>query len=226
MGSRMSLRRGACASRTMRCGCSCGARACGSKKTLLALERARADIAHRRRRWLSWQRSLDPRRLVFIDETWIKTNMAPLRGWGPKGQRLKAKVPHRRWKTMTFLAALRHDGVEAPWLIDGPINGERFRLYVEQVLVPTLRPPDIVIMDNLGSHKSKAVRRAIRATGAKLFLLPKYSPDLNPIEMLFSKLKHWLREAAAWRRFAAPSKSSSASYRHRNAATTSPTPDM
>ena len=123
--------------------------------------------------------------------------MAPLRGWGPRGQRLRAKVPHRRWKTMTFIAALRHDRVDAPWLIDGPVNGERFRLYVEQVLAPTLRPDDIVVMDNLGSHKSKAVRRAIRATGAKLFLLPKYSPDLNPIEMLFSKLKHWLRAAAA-----------------------------
>ena len=153
-------------------------------------------MARRRAPWLRHRGDVDPQRLVFIDETWVKTNMAPLRGWAPRGQRLKAKVPHRRWKTMTFLAALRHDGVEAPWLSDGPIKGERFRLYVEQVLVPTLRPTDIVIMDNLGSHKSKAVRRAIRATGAKLFLLPKYSPDLNPIEMLFSKLKHWLRQAA------------------------------
>ena len=97
---------------------------------------------------------------------------------------------------MTFLAALRCDCVEAPWLIDGPINGERFRLYVENVLVPTLKPRDVVIMDNLGSHKGKAVRRAIRAAGAYLFFLPKYSPDLNPIEQLFSKLKHWLRRAA------------------------------
>jgi transposase len=97
---------------------------------------------------------------------------------------------------MTFLAALRCDRVEAPWLIDGPINGERFLLYVEKVLVPTLKPGDIVIMDNLGSHKGKAVRRAIRAAGAYLFFLPKYSPDLNPIEQLFSKLKHWLRKAA------------------------------
>ena len=97
---------------------------------------------------------------------------------------------------MTFIAALRHDRVEAPWLIDGPINGESFRLYVEKVLVPTLQPGDIVIMDNLGSHKGSAVRRAIRAAGAKLFFLPKYSPDLNPIEMLFSKLKHGLRKAA------------------------------
>lgn len=98
---------------------------------------------------------------------------------------------------MTFLAALRHDRVEAPWLIDGPINGERFQLYVEKLLVPTLGPGDIVVMDNLGSHKGKAVRRAIRAAGARLFFLPKYSPDLNPIEQLFAKLKHLLRKAAA-----------------------------
>ena len=123
--------------------------------------------------------------------------MAPLRGWAPRGPRLKAKVPHGKWKTMTFLAALRHDRIDAPWLLDGPINGERFRIYVEQVLVPTLKPGDIVIMDNLGSHKSKAVRQAIRSAGAKLFFLPKYSPDLNPIEQVFSKLKHLLRKAAA-----------------------------
>jgi transposase len=122
--------------------------------------------------------------------------MAPLRGWAPRGQRLRAKVPHGHWKTMTFLGALRHDRVDAPWLIDGPINGERFRLYVEKVLAPTLKPGDIVIMDNLGSHKSKAVRRAIREAGARLFFLPKYSPDLNPIEQFFAKLKHWLRKAA------------------------------
>ncbi len=98
---------------------------------------------------------------------------------------------------MTFLAALRHDRVDAPWLLDGPINGESFRLYVEKVLVPTLAPGDIVIADNLGSHKSKAVRRAIRDAGARLLFLPKYSPDLNPIEQLFAKLKHLLRKAAA-----------------------------
>jgi transposase len=123
--------------------------------------------------------------------------MASLRGWGPRGQRLSAKVPHGRWTTMTFLAALRHDRLTAPWLIDGPINGETFRLYVNEVLIPTLRPGDIVVLDNLGSHKSSLVRRALRAVGVKLFFLPKYSPDLNPIEMFFSKLKHGLRKAAA-----------------------------
>jgi transposase len=134
---------------------------------------------------------------VFLDETWTKTNMAPLRGWAHRGARLRAKVPQGRWKTMTFLAALRHDRIDAPWLLDGPINGERFRLYVEKVLVPSLRPGDIVVMDNLGSHKGRAVRHAIRAAGAKLFFLPKYSPDLNPIEQVFAKLKHLLRKAAA-----------------------------
>jgi putative transposase len=153
-------------------------------------------VARRRQQWKTYQGRIDPTRLVFIDETWTKTNMAPLRGWGPCGHRLPAKVPHGRWTTMTFLAALRHDRVEAPWLIDGPINGESFRLYIDEVLIPTLRPGDIVVMDNLGSHRSSAVRQALRAAGAKLFFLPKYSPDLNPIEMLFAKLKHGLRKAA------------------------------
>jgi transposase len=123
--------------------------------------------------------------------------MAPLRGWALRGQRLPAKVPHGKWKTLTFLAALRQDRIEAPWLLDGPINGERFRLYVEKLLLPTLKPGDIVIMDNLGSHKSKAVRQAIRSAQARLLFLPKYSPDLNPIEQVFSKLKHRMRKASA-----------------------------
>jgi len=123
--------------------------------------------------------------------------MASLRGWAPRGRRLIAKVPHGRWRTMTFLAALRHDRIEAPWFLEGPIDGESFRIYVEKVLIPTLRPGDIVILDNLGSHKSKAVRQLVRSAGAKLFFLPQYSPDLNPIEQVFAKLKHLLRKAAA-----------------------------
>src|SRR5437016_2184922 len=122
--------------------------------------------------------------------------MAPLRGWALRGHRLAAKVPHGRWKTTTFLAALRHDRIVAPWLVEGPIDGESFRTYVEKVLLPTLRAGDIVIMDNLGSHKGKAVRALIRSAGAKLVFLPKYSPDLNPIEQVFAKLKHLLRKAA------------------------------
>lgn len=163
----------------------------------MAGEQDRPDVARRRRQWFDYQKRIDARALVFLDETWTKTNMASLRGWSPSGTRLKAKVPHGHWKTMTFLAALRHDRIEAPWLINGPINGERFQIYVERVLVPTLKTGDIVVMDNLGSHKGKAVRRAIRSAGAKLFFLPKYSPDLNPIEQVFAKLKHLLRSAAA-----------------------------
>ena len=167
------------------------------EKKLLALEQGRPDVAHRRRQWLKYQDRLDPSRLVFIDETWTKTNMAPLRGWAPRGERLNAKVPYGHWNTMTFLAALRHDRIDAPWLLDATINGDRFLFYVEKVLVPTLTPGDIVIMDNLGSHKRAAVRKAIRAAGAKLLFLPKYSPDLNPIEKTFAKFKHLLRKAAA-----------------------------
>lgn len=134
---------------------------------------------------------------MFIDETWAKTNMTPLRGWCPKGERLKAKAPFGKWKTMTFIAALRCDRIEAPCLFDGPINGEAFLAYVQTLLVPTLKAGDLVIMDNLGSHRGKPVRKAIRATGAKLLFLPKYSPDLNPIEQVFSKLKQGLRKAQA-----------------------------
>ena len=146
------------------------------------------------------------RRLVFIDETWIKTNMAPLRGWGPRGRRLRAYTPFGHWKTLTFIAALRHDRIEAPFVFDGPINGEAFTLYVQTILAPTLTPGDVVIMDNLGSHKGKAARDAIRTRGAHLIFLPPYSPDLNPIEQVFSKLKHLMRAAqprdiqATWRK--------------------------
>jgi transposase len=146
---------------------------------------------------------------VFIDETWAKTNMTRTHGRAPRGKRLLAKAPHGRWRTLTFLAALRRDRIDAPCVIDGPINGESFLAYVEQLLVPALKPGDIVIVDNLGSHKGKAVRRAIRAAGAKLFFLPPYSPDLNPIEQVFAKLKTLLRKAAertleaTWRRIGA-----------------------
>jgi len=163
----------------------------------VAGERDRPDVARRRAQWIKYQCHIAPERLVFIDETWTKTNMAPLRGWAPRGWRLPAKVPYGHWNTTTFLAALRCDRIDAPWLLEGPVDGESFQIYVERVLLPTLRPGDIVIMDNLGSHKRKAVRRLIRSVGAKLIFLPKYSPDLNPIEQVFAKLKHLLRKAAA-----------------------------
>ena len=166
-------------------------------------------MARRRTQWKRYQGRLDPARLVFIDETWAKTNMTRTHGRAPKGERLIAKAPHGRWRTLTFLAALRHDRIEAPCVIDGPINGESFQAYVEQLLLPTIRPGDIVIIDNLGSHKGKAVRRLIRSVGAKLFFLPPYSPDLNPIEQVFAKLKTLLRKAAertveaTWKRIGA-----------------------
>ena len=121
--------------------------------------------------------------------------MSPLRGWARKGQRLRGFAPHGHWRTMTFLGALRCNELTAPCVFDGPINGECFRAYVDQQLVPILRPGDIVIMDNLGSHKSASIRKAIRAVGAKLWFLPPYSPDLNPIEQAFAKIKHWMRHA-------------------------------
>jgi transposase len=121
--------------------------------------------------------------------------MAPLRGWGPKGERVRGSAPHGHWRTLTFLGALRCDGFTAPCVFDGPINGDCFRAYVEQQLIPVLKPGDIVIMDNLGSHKSAALRRIIRGAGARLWYLPPYSPDLNPIEQAFAKIKHWMRIA-------------------------------
>ena len=154
-------------------------------------------MARKRTRWKARQASIDRKRLVFIDETWVKTNMEPLRGWGPRKERLRAHVPHGHWKTMTFLAALRHDRIDAPWVIDGPINGKVFSAYVEKILVPTLAQGDIVVLDNLGSHKGKPARAAIRAAGAHLLFLPPYSPDLNPIEQVFAKLKHLIRKARA-----------------------------
>jgi transposase len=163
-------------------------------------------VARRRARWKTHQDKLDPSRLVFIDETWAKTNMTRTHGRCARGKRLLAKAPHGRWRTLTFLAALRCDRIDAPCVIDGPINGKTFLAYVEQMLLPTLSPGDIVIMDNLGSHKGFAVRRAIRSARAKLFFLPPYSPDLNPIEQVFAKLKTFLRKAeprtveTTWRR--------------------------
>jgi len=135
--------------------------------------------------------------------------MTPIRGWSPRGRKLVAKVPHGHWRTMTFIAALRCDRIDAPYVLDGPINGLTFTSWVEQCLVPTLATGDVVIMDNLGSHKGKAVRQAIRSVGARLLFLPPYSPDLNPIEQVFAKLKLLLRKAAertleaTWRRIGA-----------------------
>ena len=184
-------------------------------------------MARRRTRWRAHQGRIEASRLVFIDETWIKTNMAPLRGWGPRGRRLRAYAPHGHWKTLTFIAALRCDGIDAPFVFDGPINGEAFQLYVDRILAPTLRPGDVVIMDNLGSHKGKAARAAIRARKAHLIFLPPYSPDLNPIEQVFasSSTSCATPSPGMSKPPGAKPASSSTSSAHRNAPTISPTPD-
>ena len=166
------------------------------KKSLGAAEQERADVARARRRWIREQGMLDSTRLVFIDETAANTKMVRLSGRCPRGERLVGRVPHGHWKTITFVAALRHNGITAPLVLDGAMTGETFLAYVEQCLAPTLMRKDIVIMDNLSAHKVPGIREAIEAAGATLRYLPQYSPDLNPIEMLFSKLKAFLRKLA------------------------------
>ena len=167
------------------------------KKSAHAAEQRRSTVNAARERWFEGQLDLDPTRIVFIDETAANTKMARLYGRAPRGERCRAAVPHGHWKTTTFTAGLRYDGIAAPMVLDGPMNGEAFLAYVEQALVPELRPRDIVIMDNLPAHKVHGVRKAIEAAGASLRYLPPYSPDFNPIEMAFAKLKALLRAAAA-----------------------------
>jgi transposase len=157
----------------------------------------RPKTARFRARWKAHQHKIDPRRLVFVDETWIKTNMTRVRGWSKRGTPLQAKVPHGGWQTLTFMAGLRLDRIDAPWVLDGPINRASFDAWVETQLIPLLKPGDIVVLDNLSSHKSEKARRAIKAAGAHLYFLPPYSPDLNPIEQVFAKLKTLIRKAEA-----------------------------
>jgi len=153
-------------------------------------------VLRKRRAWFAGQPDLDPERLVFIDETWAKTNMARTHGRCRRGERLRIGIPHGHWKTTTFIGALTLRGMIAPFVIDGPINRASFEAYVEHVLVPELRPGDIVVMDNLASHKGSRTRALIEAAGAQLRFLPPYSPDFNPIENAFAKLKALLRKAA------------------------------
>ena len=155
------------------------ARPVAQKKTCHAAEQGRADVAAAREAWRQTQSSLNIDRLVFIDETWATTNMARTRGRARRGERLRAAIPHGHWKTTTFVAGLRQDGIVAPFVLDGPINRRAFETYVARVLVPELRPGDIVIMDNLSSHKGPRVRELIEAAGASLRYLPPYSPDFN-----------------------------------------------
>lgn len=160
-----------------------------------AAEQERPDVAEARARWQLDQASLDPSKLVFIDETGASTSMARLYGRSKRGLRALGRVPWGHWKVVTFTAALRLDGIVAPFVIDKPMNGAIFVEYVRQCLVPALRPGDIVVMDNLPAHKNEQVRKLIEAAGAALRYLPPYSPDFNPIEQLFAKLKAMLRKA-------------------------------
>ena len=167
------------------------------KKTAHAAEQERPDVAAKRRTWFDAQPDLDPERLVFIDETGASTKMARLRGRAKRGQRCRAPIPHGHWKTTTFTGALRLSGMTAPMVLDRPTNRATFAAYVDQMLFPTLGSGDIVIMDNLPAHKGQHTRAAIEATGASLRYLPPCSPDFNPIENAFAKLKAILRKAAA-----------------------------
>jgi len=154
-------------------------------------------VAAARVRWHAAQPEFDPTKLIFVDETGASTTMARLFGRAPRGERCIAAVPHGHWKTTTFVGGLRLCGMTAPMVIDGPMNGPAFLAWVEQMLAPTLQPGDIVVMDNLPAHKPAAVRNAIERRGAELRYLPPYSPDLNPIEMAYSKLKALLKKASA-----------------------------
>ncbi len=153
-------------------------------------------MAEARRQWASAQLAIDPDRVVFIDETWAKTNMTRTYGRSIRGGRLRAKVPCSRWETTTFLGAMRSTGFVAPLCVEGAVNGEVFAGWVEQRLVKTLRAGDVVVMDNLSSHKTRRVVEAIAGVGAEVRYLPPYSPDLNPIELAFSKFKKLLRDGA------------------------------
>jgi transposase len=171
--------------------------AIAKKKTLVASEQDRPDVAEKRTQWKDSQQQIDPGKVVFIDETWAKTNMTRRFGRSLVGTRLIEKTPCGRWETTTFLGAMRAEGFIAPLTIEGTINGPLFRAWVEQHLAPVLKPGDIVVMDNLSSHKVAGIREAIEAVGAELRYLPPYSPDLNPIELAFSKFKKLLRDGAA-----------------------------
>lgn len=167
------------------------------KKTLIASEQDRPDVAEARVQWRAAQPRIDPAKVVFIDETWAKTNMTRRYARSRLGSRVVEKTPCGRWQTTTFLGALRAAGFVAPLTVEGAINGTIFRSWVEQHLAPVLQPGDLVVMDNLSSHKVTGIRQAIEAVGAELRYLPAYSPDLNPIELAFAKLKKLLRDGAA-----------------------------
>jgi transposase len=171
--------------------------ACRLKKALRAAEQDRPDVAAKRKLWRAAQPFIDPESLVFLDETGVNTKMARLYGWAPLGERCHDSVPFGHWKTMTFIAGLRLSGMTAPWVLDGAMDGDAFRIYVREVLGPTLKRGDVVVLDNLPAHKVAGIREAIADRRAQVFYLPPYSPDMNPIEMAFAKLKALLRHEPA-----------------------------
>jgi transposase len=185
-------------------------------------------VARERRHWRVWQRYMDLARFVFLDETGTSTNMVRRYGRCRRGERLVDATPRGHWKITTLVAGLRASGLIAPMVLDGPMTGEVFRAYVEQVLIPELSPGDVVVLDNLAAHKVVGIRKMIQAAGASLLYLPPYSPDLNPIEQVFAKLKALLRKAAArtkkvlW----TPSENRSTASQRMSAGTTSATADM
>jgi transposase len=164
---------------------------------LRAAEQDRPDVARHRKRWRAYQPFMDSASFIFLDETGATTNMTRRHGWAPQSERLVDAVPHGHWKTTTLVVGLRTTGIVAPHILGGPMTGEAFRTYVEGILAPSLLPGDIVVMDNLAAHKVGGVREAIAAAGAGVMYLPAYSPDLNPIEQAFAKLKAFLRKQAA-----------------------------
>lgn len=191
-----SFAKRACPLVTARCGASSSGAFTRAKKTAHAAERERPDVLTRCEAWFEAQTDLDPARLVFVDESWASTNMARRYGRCPRGERLRMSVPHGHWKTTTLIVGLRLDGIAAPFVIDCPVNREVFETWVARVLAPDLRAGDVVIMDNLSSHKGPRVRELIESAGARLLYLPPYSPDFNPIEHAFAKLKALIRKAA------------------------------
>jgi transposase len=171
------------------------------KKSSRAAEQDRPDIAQERLDWRSSQPTVDPERLVFVDETGLKTDIRRLRGWAEGGERLVEAVPGGHWRTSTLVHAVALDGTRAAMVLDGPINSLCFAGFCEHFLAPALRPGDLVVLDNLSSHKSSSAIAAIEAAGARLVYLPPYSPDLNPIENVFSKIKQLIRRfrPRSWR---------------------------
>lgn len=178
----------------------CTASGSATKKTLQASEQERPDIREARELWITRRKRFFAKalpRLIFIDETSTNTKLTKRTGWSPQGERYRTHAPFGKWHTQTFIAGLRCHGMVAPWIVDAPMNGRRFETWIETQLAPELQPGDVVILDNVGFHKSERTAELVRRRGAWLLFLPPYSPDLNPIEMAFSKLKALLRKKAA-----------------------------